>query len=160
MSAPVTDPVCGMVVDPHQNELLYLEMHFAFCSQQCRERFLAHPHLYIGYPGCKAPKQEGVVDIKRRRLHLAEPLHAVGAAMVADDLLAMRGVRNVDVQGERVEITYDLLEVSAEQIEKELMRIGVKLGEGWPERLRRAFVHYAEECELGNLEVGEKHVPT
>ncbi|MDX1250666.1 MAG: YHS domain-containing protein [Gammaproteobacteria bacterium] len=160
MSAPVTDPVCGMVVDPNQNELLYLEMHFAFCSRQCRERFLAHPHLYIGYPGRKAPKQEGVVDIKRRRLHLAAPLHPMGATMVADDLLAMRGIRNVDVQGERMEITYDLLEVSAEQIEKKLMEIGVKMGEGWPERLRRAFVHYAEECELGNLEVGEKHVPT
>ena len=45
------DPVCGMEVAPGQHARVHLQMEFAFCSEQCRARFLAHPHLYIGYPG-------------------------------------------------------------------------------------------------------------
>ena len=29
----------------------------------------------------------------------------------------------------------------------------MRLGSGWAERLQRGFVHYSEECEVGNLEV-------
>lgn len=52
-------------------------------------------------------------------------------------------------------IVYDLLQATAEQIEEKLAEIGIQLGEGLAERLRRAFVHYEEECEVGNLEVHE-----
>ena len=57
------------------------------------------------------------------------------------------------LKGDSVLITYDLLQATAEQIEEKLGEIGVQLGEGFAERLRRAFVHYEEECEIGNLEV-------
>lgn len=63
------------------------------------------------------------------------------------------GIQTVSVDGDRVVIAYDLLMATEEQIENKLAEIGVRLGEGFAERLRRAFVHYEEECELGSLEV-------
>lgn len=156
MSTMAIDPVCGMEVKPHQNETIYLDMHYAFCSQQCRDRFLANPHLYIGQPGRKAPKQQGLEVIKKRTLRLASPLPPRGAEMLCEALQAMMGIKRVTVDELRVEITYDLLQATAEQIEARMAEIGVQLGAGWAERLRRAFAHYEEECEIGNLEVGEK----
>ena len=41
-------PVCHMTVEADHLALVYQDMHFAFCSAQCRERFSANPHLYIG----------------------------------------------------------------------------------------------------------------
>lgn len=149
----VKDPVCLMQVDPEQYAVEYLGMHFAFCSQQCRERFLANPHAYIGSPGEKAPKQEGREVIKRRRLRLAEPLSETAAHQVTEHLMGMMGVNSVQAQGRELRITYDLLQATAAQIEAALVQAGVHLGEGWGERLRRAFVHYLEETEVENLEV-------
>ena len=54
------DPVCGMFVKANKIEIVYAEVHYAFCSEQCHERFVANPHLYIGYPGHKSPKFRGV----------------------------------------------------------------------------------------------------
>lgn len=152
------DPVCGMEVPAHQNETVYLGMHFAFCSRQCLDSFTAHPHLYVGMPGHKAPTQEGKEVLKRRRLHLASALSSDQALLLSDALAAMMGVKKVLAEGDRIELTYDLLQVTAEQIEAKIAEIGIHLGEGWPERLRLAFVHYQEECEVGNLEVQERHV--
>jgi copper chaperone CopZ len=73
-------------------------------------------------------------------------------------LQAMMGIKSVAVDGDKIEITYDLLQVTAEQIEAKMTEIGVQLGEGWMEQLSRAFVHYEEELEVGSLEVHkEKH---
>lgn len=41
----VRDPVCQMTVSPDQYMTTHLGMDFAFCSQQCGERFLANSHL-------------------------------------------------------------------------------------------------------------------
>lgn len=147
----IQDPVCGMMADPGQISVDYLGIHYAFCSLQCRERFTANPRLYVGRPGHKAPGQEGVAIIKRRRLRLASPLAAAQADELVRALEAMMGIRQISAAGDRVEISYDLLQASAEQIEARLAEIGVQLGEGWADRLRRAFVHYEEECEMGNL---------
>ncbi|MEE4174457.1 MAG: hypothetical protein V2I57_09435 [Xanthomonadales bacterium] len=41
-----------------------------------------------------------------------------------------------------------------------LKEIGARLGDGWTERLRRAWVHYTEDCEALNMEVtprGHRH---
>lgn len=149
----VKDYVCGMQVSYGDNQLMYRGMAFSFCSKQCRERFEANPRLYIGLPGQKAPKQEGLSVIKQRRLHLAQPLSSDQAKTLSDALQSMMGIQSISAEGDKVVIAYDLLEVTEEQIEKKLAEIGVQLGEGLAERLRRAFVHYEEECELGNLEV-------
>jgi YHS domain-containing protein len=149
----VKDYVCGMQVEFGKNRIEYTGGAYSFCSKQCQERFLANPHLYIGIPGQKAPKQEGMTVIKQRRLRLAQPLSPDQNKALIEALQAMMGVRSVSVEGDRVMITYDLLEAMEEQIEEKLAEIGVQLGDGLAERLRRAFVHYEEECEVGNLEV-------
>jgi YHS domain-containing protein len=149
----VKDPVCEMWVAPEQNAVNYQGMHFAFCSQQCKERFLAHPHLYIGFPGEPAPKQSGQAVLKRRRLHLGEPLSDADAQQLTERLRAMMGVYAVEIRAEELTITYDLLQETAEQIETVLQQAGARLGTGWAERLRRAFVHYLEETEVESLEV-------
>lgn len=158
MSAMVKDPVCGMDVAPTQLETVYEGIHYAFCSEQCRQRFIANPHLYIGVPGEKAPRQKGVELLKRRRFQLDMPIPPQQAAVLAEALGAMMGVKAVDIQGDTlVTITYDLLQATADQLEAKMEEVGAKLGEGWAERLRRGFVHYMEECEVENLEVHPRH---
>lgn len=149
----VTDYVCGMQVKAGKNKLTYLGVEYSFCSTQCRERFLANPGLYVGVPGQKAPKQEGKSIIKQRRMHLAEPLSTEQATVLSNALLEMMGVKSASARGDRLVIEYDLLEVTAEQIEQKLEEVGMRLGAGLSQHLRSAFVHYEEECELGSLEV-------
>ena len=154
MSTTVKDPVCGMEVDPAQLETVYEGLHYAFCSEQCRQRFAANPHLYIGMPGMKAPAQQGVELLKRRRFQLDTPLAAQDAAILTEALGAMMGVKAIEIEdGNTVAITYDLIQATADQLEAKMPEVGAKLAAGWAERLRRGFVHYMEECEVGNLEV-------
>ena len=158
MSTTVKDPVCGMEVAPAQFETEYEGLRYAFCSEQCRQRFLANPHLYVGVPGEKAPAQEGVELFKRRRFRLDAPLAAHDAATLVEALRAMMGVKAVEIDdGNTVTLTYDLIQVTAEQLEAKMGEAGARLGAGWAERLRRGFVHYMEECEVGNLEVHPRH---
>lgn len=151
MSSDIIDPVCGMAVPPEQHGLTYRGMHFAFCSEQCRERFLRHPGLYVGYPGWRAIKAEGQSVIKRRRIRLEHPLADQQAALIRSYLATMMGIQEVVIRGTEVEIVYDLLQATAEQIENALGEAGAELGSGWSERLRRAFVHYKEETESETL---------
>lgn len=153
MNEIVKDPVCHMEVPAASFAIEYAGVPYAFCSAQCQERFLANPHLYVGMPGQKAPKQKGLEVIKQRRIRLVQPLSADQTATLINILQAMMGIKAVTVEGENITIVYDLLQATAEQIETRLSEIGVQLGEGWTERLRRAFVHYEEECEVGSLEV-------
>jgi len=160
----VKDPVCGMMVPPDHNAIVYHDIHFAFCSEQCRERFLANPHLYIGLPQEQAPMQQGKEILKCRRMRLDAPLSSKEADKLNEWLHTLMGVYEVDITKHELSITYDLMMVNAKQIEATLQQAGTKLGAEWPERLRRAFVHYIEENEVANLEVlqqshvhGDKH---
>jgi Cu+-exporting ATPase len=47
--ATVTDPVCGMEVDPAQatERSTYAGRDFFFCSRECREIFDQDPHRYL-----------------------------------------------------------------------------------------------------------------
>lgn len=152
-SEKVKDPVCHMWVAPYQNAVSYQDMDFAFCSKQCKDRFMANPHLYIGVPGEKAPKQAGEEVIKRRRLRLNKPLSKAGVRRVTEQLCAMMGVYAVNIDADELIITYDLLQATAAQIEAALQQAGAQLGGGWSERLRLAFVHYLEETEVASREV-------
>jgi phospholipase/lecithinase/hemolysin len=66
----------------------------------------------------------------------------------------MMGVTDVSVDGDTVSITYDLLQATAKQLEARAAEIGLKIGGSWTDGLRSALVHYLEECEVDNLEVG------
>jgi 5,10-methylenetetrahydrofolate reductase len=68
-------------------------------------------------------------------------------------LLSMMGVHEVCIDGNKIEIQYDLVQVTAEQIADQLALTGANLGSGWVDRLKMAFINYKEECEIGGLEV-------
>lgn len=153
MTQIVKDPVCGMMVAEDSFPFEYLKLQFSFCSEQCQNRFEANPHLYIGTPGAKAPKQEGVKILKRRRFALENRLSDVQGEYLQAELCSMMGIRDVQISGSYIEITYDLLQATAEQVESRIQSIGHALGQEWGERLRRGFMHFLEEIEISSLEV-------
>lgn len=153
MDDTIEDPVCGMQVSRDSFAIEHQGIHYAFCSQQCQDRFKANPHLYIGVPGRQAPKQKGLQVIKQRCFRMEQPLTDEEAAILVKELGAMMGIKSMEVTGDTISITYDLLQATAEQIEARIGEVGGLLGTGWAERLQRGFVHYTEECEVGNLEV-------
>jgi hypothetical protein len=67
-------------------------------------------------------------------------------------LKEMMGVKEVIIDKCFVNITYDLLEVTAEQIETNIEEAGENLAVSWGEKLKLAFIYYFEETELDNLE--------
>ena len=156
MSEIVKDPVCHMEVAATSFATEYAGIAYAFCSAQCKERFLANPQLYIGFPGHKAPAQKGRKIIKQRRLLLSVPLDAMQVEQVKRALLEMMGIHKVCIEGDKLEVQYDLMQVTTEQIADKLALIGADLGGGWMDRLRLAFINYLEETEMSGLEVENK----
>ena len=156
MNEIVEDYVCHMQVPSTSFATEYAGSHYAFCSAQCKERFLANPHLYIGFPGRKAPAQEGKEVIKRHRLLLSAPLDAMQAEQVKRALIEMMGIHEIFIEGDKIEIQYDLMQVTAGQIADKLALIGANLGGGWIDCLKLAFINNLEEIEISSLEVGNR----
>ena len=148
----VLDLVCGMEVNSDDISLNYQGKNYAFCSNQCLERFQSNPHLFIGYPGSEAPKHAGKEVLKKRTLKLTGTLPQEIADKVIDCIESMMGIHHVEINGDCVDITYDLLQATESQIEAAIAETGAMLGDEWAERLRRAFVHYMEETEAVTLE--------
>lgn len=153
MYESVKDPVCHMSVHGTSFAAEYAGIHYAFCSTQCRERFLANPHLYIGLPGHQSPAQQGRAIIKQRSILLSAPLEAKQGKLVKSALLEMMGISDVCIESNTIKIQYDLMQATAEQIADKLALIGTELGGGWMNRLKLAFINYQEECEIGSLDV-------
>jgi len=141
-----------MMVNKSDYELVFQDVVYVFCSQQCLVRFNTSPNLYVGMPGHPAPKQQGQEIIKKRLLKLAEPFTPDQQHIIKADLMSMMGIHGVHIKSECVSITYDLLQATVEQIEAMIEKSGDKLGGGLTEKLKRAFIHYLEETELDNLE--------
>ena len=139
-------PVCGMRVTSDDNALEYGHMHFWLCSEPCRLRFQDRPERYASGArlGRREPPRE---HVKRRRLRLGQTLRPDQGELVRELLEGMMGVRMVAFRGDRLEITYDGATTGEDQIERELDEAGDRLGAGWADRLRRAFIHYEEEAE-------------
>ena len=156
MTEAVEDPVCHMQVPATSFATEYAGISYAFCSAQCQERFQTNPHLYVGLPGHKAPAQQGRQVIKRRRFVLSAPLDATQAGQVKRALFEMMGMHDVCIEGDKIEIQYDLMQATAEQIADKLDSIGTGLGAGWQEHIRLAFINYLEECEIDSLEIENK----
>ena len=138
--------VCGMKTEAEIPSVEHHKMYFHFCSEQCRETFVAHPGLFITQAG----KEQSAI-LKRRTMRLAEPLDNDATALLIPSLMEMMGVKEVVVEGDKLHITYDLMQVTEMQIEKTLVEVGVQLGGGWLELLCRAWVHNSEETELDSL---------
>lgn len=145
-------PVCCMDIENDSISFNYQGMKFAFCSEQCQERFIANPHVYIGQRGMPSAKQRGEHIIKRRVLKLDKPVPDDIAQTISQVLHTMMGIKAIKIEGTRIDISYDLLEASAQQIEDRIEQMGEQLTGKWAEHLKRAFIHYLEETELDNLE--------
>jgi YHS domain-containing protein len=152
----VCDPVCEMEVDPDAYVYEYIECQYAFCSQQCHDRFVANPHLYIGHPGKPSPKQHGARIIKCRVLKLDTIIPDDIALKIDIALKKMMGIKEVTIDKCIVRITYDLLEATTKQIEKTIEHADKTLTVNWAEKLKRAFIHYFVETELDSLEAQNK----
>ncbi len=148
----VIDPVCQMQVDIGSHEYIFQGMSFSFCSRQCHERFKHNPHLYIGKPGKPAAKQQGISVIRKRRLLLDSPVPQELEYQIYAVLDELMGIKKISISGDSIEIIYDLLEVSTQQIETALEDKGKALSITWRNRLKNAFIHYIEDTELDNLE--------
>lgn len=149
----VRDVVCDMWVSPASHPLHFRGMHFAFCSRECRERFLENPGLFIGRPGEPAAKQSGEVWRKSRRIHLGRPLDQGQADQVVNRLNALMSVTATWPGEDVLEVDYDLMQITALQIERALEAAGADLGGGWGDRLKRSFIHLLEETESVSREI-------
>ncbi|MFV1984776.1 MAG: YHS domain-containing protein [Thiohalomonadales bacterium] len=148
----VRDYVCLMDVEPGTFAYDFLGKSFSFCSRQCRDRFESNPHLYIGHAGQAAPKQRGEKILKRRVLKFDHIIPEKDGIDIIKTLKLMMGIKDVTITNNLISITYDLLEVTSEQMENAIENSGKTLGVSWSGKLKRAFVHYHEETELDNLE--------
>lgn len=168
------DPVCGMMVDEWAHQVVHRGVGYAFCSLQCRERFVSAPGLYVGRT-LLAPKQKGMELIKRRRMEFGVPLTQAQFVELNDALLSMMGVmtlRSVEVMVDAgcdlqrsgsetgmtvsikaAEVSYDLLQATALQLERKIVTLNATLSNEWGEKLQRDFIHYLEQCELDDLAI-------
>jgi len=145
-------PVCNMDASDSSVHADHKGVEYRFCMEQCRENFLARPLLYIGK---QSPTKAGRQPIKRRSFTLDCPVVGLQRDALLMELNKLMSVRNITVEGDRLSIDYNLLEITAGQIEATLVRAGALMGSGWAERLKRGWIHYTEETELDNLATGE-----
>lgn len=138
-------PVCDMEVLSSSISAEHYGILYFFCSDQCRENFISRSSLYVGD---KSQKKLGKQEIKKRSFTLDKPVSKSNTQALESMLTGMMGVHDVLIADAKISITYDLLQVTALQIEKELERSGNRLGIGWGGRLKRGWVHYTEENEL------------
>ena len=143
-------PVCGMQVHNDEYVTDYQKMRISFCSRQCYDSFNTHPRLYLGQMERREPR------LKHRILSLQHSPVPAKVTDIRECLQGVMGVREVDVEGVRLHITYDLLQVTQSTIEQVLLVAGIELHSGWLQRLNRGRVHYLEETELDNLGQGER----
>jgi len=151
MKTKLTDhcPVCGMRVESALYKTQYHKMYFHFCSEQCRETFEATPQLYASGA---VEKREPV--LKYRVLRLASVRAPDEVKAIEAHLMEMMGVTKVQFQGDRLQISYDLLQVTQSRIEQALIELKVELDNGWWQRVRRGWVRDTENNELQNLARG------
>jgi len=143
-------PVCGMATVADVPSVEHHKMYFHFCSEQCRETFEATPQLYAS-----GAVEKRTPVIKYRNLHLAEASTPEDMKVNEACLKEMMGVQEVHFQGDRLQISYDLMQITQAGIEQLLNELGVPLDNSWWQRARRGWTHNAEENELDNLARGD-----
>jgi len=145
-------PVCGMDTADSDICAEHSGINYHFCMPQCRENFLARPLLYRGN---QSAKLAGRKIIKRRSFALDYSVSSFQRETLFMALNKLMSVCNITVTDDKVSIDYDLLEITAEQIEAALVQAGALMGAGWGDRLKRGWIYYIEENELDNLAATE-----
>lgn len=145
-------PVCQMEATKEDLWRTYRRLKFWFCSQQCEDRFIAHPDLYVGSRKTgRSEKQKGRVEIKSHRIVFSKSLDKMEMAKLTDGVQQLMGVKTLKVSPKDMSISYDLMEVSLETIEGQVEQTLGPLETPWVDRVKRSWIHYSEECELEDL---------
>lgn len=141
-------PVCDM--DAKDSTIIagHTGIEYHFCSRQCRENFLARPTLYVGK---QSAMLAGKAIIKRRTFLLDCTVEKAVEQQLINVLQKMMGVGEVQINGREIAVSYNLLEATAEQLERAISDAGAALGSGWAARLKHGWMYYTEENELDNL---------
>ncbi len=142
-------PVCGMSVIDAMHTVQYHKMEFQFCSAQCKETFMLNPTLYSS--GFKENRME---IIKKCWLLLDQKNETMSLPRVENSLKSMMGVKTVLFDMPRLELAYDLMQTSLNQIIKELIKEDVCLDHGILSRMKRAWIIYKEKNEIDNMKRG------
>jgi len=153
----IKDPVCDMLVDPNLNRIRFHGIRLAFCSKQCKDRFQQNPGLYLGKPGTKSPRQEGIELAKKRSFRLA---NSNGDYKIESRLRELMGIKNIILDPKKITVEYDLLQVSAVQIEVNLNAIGIKLSNNLLDKIKRFWIHFQEQNILDSMEVDNDSGPS
>tara|TARA_R110002072_G_scaffold97528_1_gene214445 strand:+ start:1183 stop:1677 length:495 start_codon:yes stop_codon:yes gene_type:complete len=145
-------PVCAMADMSCPSKYNFEGVNYFFCSSQCMNRFKAHPHLYVGTPQLgKSVKQRHEVVLKKRRIYLNEKIDDALEKALVESLQALMGVKEVSFNMQELFVSYDLLEVSLDVIEKNIEASAAKLRKTLLDTIKRELIHYSEDCELENL---------
>jgi YHS domain-containing protein len=145
-------PVCHMKIIDLTLKLGYEGIEQHFCSSQCLERFQAHPHLYVGDPQHgKSVKQKNEKVLKQRRIRFNEAISNDLKKVLEESLHVLMGIVELTFEEQDLLVTYDLLEVSLEMIEKTIEDSAIRLRGSILENIKRGLIHYSEDCELDNL---------
>lgn len=99
----------------------------------------------------EAGKQAAALKTRRLAFEQAVTLEE------AESLIATLESADVSAKVIGLEVSYDLAMTDLEGIEKLLQTANVRLGMGPMARLRRAWLHYAEESEISNLNAPSKN---
>ncbi len=143
---PFACPVCGMDGETDVPVETYNGMRYRFCSEQCRERFLDHPSLFI------VSRRDGGRPIPKRRVLRLEAAPDDGQALRLSAMReTMMGIGSIAIAGRDLILEYDLRRVTLDQIVRRISEIGVRPSRSISERLKRAWLHEREETELAIL---------
>ena len=146
------DPVCGMSVHSDTHTHTYGNIHYAFCSDQCVQRFKENPRLYIGVAGKLSVKQQGLSVDKQRLIQLEKIPSAIQSDLIIEKISSLMGVHRVTIEGNKLTVEYDLLQATNAQIEAVIKSLGVALGKSWAQKIRRTMVDILEENQCSALE--------
>ncbi len=88
---------------------------------------------------------------KKRNLNLELPNNNESASLLVQALNSLMGVTEAKINQGQLEIEYDLVEVSLEEIEAFIKSTGIHIEQSWLDKIHDSFIHYNEEGQLGNL---------
>jgi len=139
--------VCHMSVTTNEFKTIHHGLTYLFCSKQCKQNFDERPRLYLKPPARQV--------LKSHKFKLKEDLGSERQEEIKSLLLEMMGVQYIDIKQRTLSIQYNLLEVSAVQIEQSLQAANVALDLGWLSQFKRGLIHYSEKNELELLSESE-----
>jgi len=142
-----TCPVCRMLIS---DDIYIVEnyhgIYYYSCSEQCGSNFILHPQLYV------AKKPQNVLQrIKKRKLVLSNSTSEEQISVFTEEIEQVMGLESIRVENHNLFITYDLVQLSMNQIEQLLSDLEIELDQYWLNNMKRRWILNSEKNELDNL---------